>query len=285
MSVLFSSACSGEKAELKGQDKNTWLTNLEDAQKIAKEKDVLILVNFTGSDWCTWCFKIRDEIFSTKEFLDFAGENLVLVKLDFPKNIPQSDTVKKYNQKLIEKYGVQGFPTILILNAEGEVLSQAGYQPGGPSAFIKTIEGSISYIKDHKNDTYTDKAGLEWYLLLEKAKEISQKEEKPILVNFTGSDWCSWCFKIRDEIFYQKEFVEYARKNLVLLQFDYPRAKEQSPGMKAYNQKIAGKFKIKGFPTILLLDKEGSQIAQMGYEKGGPLKYIELIEKNLTKLR
>ena len=285
LSILFSSACSSEKVDIKEQDDNVWLTNLEKAREKAKEIDVPILVNFTGSDWCQWCFKIRDEIFSKEEFLNYAKENLVLVELDFPRNIPQSEVVKNYNQKLMEKYGVQGFPTILILDAEGEVLSQTGYQPGGPSAFIKTIKESILYVEDHKNDTYTDNAGLEWYLLLEKAKEVSQKEEKPILINFTGSDWCQWCFKIRDEIFSQKEFIEYAKKNLVLLQFDYPRSKEQSAGMKAYNQQIAGEFGIKGFPTILLLDKDGSQIAQMGYEQGGPTKYIKMIEGNLAKFR
>ncbi len=285
LSILFSSACSSEKVDIKEQDDNVWLTNLEKAQEKAKEKDIPILVNFTGSDWCQWCFKIRDEIFSKEEFLNYAKENLVLLKLDFPRNIPQSEVVKNYNQKIMEKYSVQGFPTILILNAEGEVLSQAGYQPGGPSAFIKTIEESISYVEDHKNDTYTDNGGLEWYLLLEKAKEVSQKEEKPILVNFTGSDWCTWCFKIRDEIFSKKEFVEYAKKNLVLLQFDFPKTKEQSAGMKAYNQQIAGKFRIKGLPSILLLDGKGAQIAQMGYQEGGPAKYIETIEENLAKLR
>jgi len=283
--ILFSSACSSEKVDIKEQDGNVWLTNLEKAQEKAKEKDIPILVNFTGSDWCQWCFKIRDEIFSKEEFLNYAKENLVLLELDFPKNIPQSEIIKNYNQKLMEKYGVQGFPTILILDEEGEVLSQAGYQPGGPTAFIKTIEESISYVADHKNDTYTDKAGLEWYLLLEKAKEVSRKNGNPILVNFTGSDWCTWCFKIRDEIFSKKEFIEYAKKNLVLLQFDFPKTKEQSAGMKVYNQQIAEKFRIRGLPSILLLDGKGSQIAQMGYQEGGPSKYIETIEENLAKLR
>ncbi|HHE37256.1 MAG TPA: DUF255 domain-containing protein [Candidatus Cloacimonetes bacterium] len=285
LTIIFSSACSSEKVNIKEQDDNIWLTNLEKAQEKAKAMDVPILVNFTGSDWCQWCFKIRDEIFSKEEFLNYAKDNLVLLKLDFPRNIPQSEVVKNYNRTLMEKYKIRGFPTILVLDAEGEVLSQAGYQPGGPAAFIKTIEESISFVKDHKNDTYTDNAGLEWFLLLEKAKEIAQKDGKPILVNFTGSDWCTWCFKIRDEIFSKKEFIEYAKKNLVLLRFDFPRTKEQSAGLKAYNQQIAEKFGIKGLPTILLLDKEGSQIAQLGYQEGGPTKYIETIKENLNKIR
>ena len=63
----------------KTSSRANWLTNMEEAQKIAAEKDVPILINFTGSDWCSWCHKLRNEVFATEEFINYANENLVLL--------------------------------------------------------------------------------------------------------------------------------------------------------------------------------------------------------------
>ena len=277
--ILFiSAACSSQG---KKGSSDIWLTNLEKAEKIAGEKNVPILVNFTGSDWCVWCERLRNEVFNKQEFKDYAKDNLVLVKLDFPRNLKQSEEVKRYNRRLLNKYGVRGFPTILILDAKGKVLSQLGYQPGGPKAFIETLEESVTFKEKHKEDVYVDEGGLTWFLSLEKAEEIASKEHKPIFVNFTGSDWCVWCKKLYNEVFSKPEFIEYAKENLVLLRFDFPRQTPQSAGLKAYNQQMAGKYEIRGFPTILLLDENGEKIAQLGYQEGGPIKYIETIKSKL----
>ena len=120
-----------------------WLTNLEVAQQIADEKDLPIFVNFTGSDWCGWCIKLVDEVFSKQEFIDYAKGNLVMVKLDFPKNIQQSNETKIYNSKLATKYEIQGYPTILLLNSEGEVLAQTGYQYGGVKKYIDHLKSLL----------------------------------------------------------------------------------------------------------------------------------------------
>jgi len=277
--ILFISAACSSNTKNKSDD--GWLTNLEQAEKIAQEKNVPILVNFTGSDWCSWCKRLRDEVFDLKEFKDYAKDHLVLLKLDFPRNKKQSDEVKNYNRKLMNKYGVRGFPTILILDADGKVLSQLGYQPGGPKAFINTLEESITFKDKHKEDVYTDEGGLKWYLSLEKAEEVAAKEHKPIFVNFTGSDWCVWCHRLYDEVFSKSEFIDYAKDNLVLLRIDFPHDIPQSAGLKAYNQQIAGKYQIKGLPTILLLDENGDTISQLGYQEGGAAKYVKTIKSKL----
>ena len=77
-----------------------WLDNLEKAQEISKEKELPIFVDFTGSDWCGWCIKLTEEVFSQEEFIQYSTENLVLVKLDFPRAIPQTDATKAYNENL-----------------------------------------------------------------------------------------------------------------------------------------------------------------------------------------
>ena len=117
-----------------------WLNNLEKAQEIAKEKGLPIFVDFTGSDWCGWCFKLRDEIFSQEEFIQYSTENLVLLKLDFPRNIKQSKEKKAYNENLARKYGIRGFPTILLLNSDGIVIAQTGYQYGGAANYVEHLQ-------------------------------------------------------------------------------------------------------------------------------------------------
>lgn len=124
-------------------DNLSWETNLETALKKAKAENKAVLVNFTGSDWCKWCIKLSDEVFSKSEFEDFAKENLILVKLDFPNSIKQTEETKKYNNQLAQKYGIEGFPSILILNSSGTLVLRTGYQPGGPVEYVKHIQEKI----------------------------------------------------------------------------------------------------------------------------------------------
>ena len=137
LSLFFIYACAESKEKT---EELNWLTNLEEAQQIAKEEGFSILINFTGSDWCTWCIKLVDEIFSQKEFIEYATENLVMVKLDFPKDIHQTEETKAYNRQLAEKFNIRGFPTILLLNFKGEVIAQTGYQYGGAAKYVEHLQ-------------------------------------------------------------------------------------------------------------------------------------------------
>ncbi|HET9418724.1 MAG TPA: thioredoxin family protein [Chthoniobacterales bacterium] len=117
-----------------------WLTDYKKAQEEAKASNRLVLLNFTGSDWCGWCIKLDREIFSTPQFKDYASKNLVLMEADFPRGKPQSASVRKQNEELAMRYQVIGFPTIFVLNGDGKVVGELGYTPGGPSAFIAELE-------------------------------------------------------------------------------------------------------------------------------------------------
>lgn len=117
-----------------------WHTNLEKAMEVAKKESKPILVDFTGSDWCGWCIKLTKEVFSKKAFQEYAAHNLVMVELDFPRNKMQSAETKTYNEALLKKYGVRGFPTILLLDAKGNVVGQTGYQEGGPDSYVKHLK-------------------------------------------------------------------------------------------------------------------------------------------------
>jgi protein disulfide-isomerase len=120
-----------------------WETNFEQAIKEAKKNDKKLLVNFTGSDWCGWCKKLDAEVFSKPEFAEYAKENLILVKLDFPKRkqLPQAE--QEQNIQLARKYKVKGFPAILIMDAEENVILETGYQYGGVEKYIEHLETAI----------------------------------------------------------------------------------------------------------------------------------------------
>ncbi len=120
-----------------------WYDNLEKAEQVAQNENRPILVDFTGSDWCIWCKRLDNEVFSKDEFINYANENLVLVKIDFPQNIDQSVATKYYNQQLAQKFGVQGFPTIILLKSDGEPIAATGYQAGGAANYVEHIKSLL----------------------------------------------------------------------------------------------------------------------------------------------
>lgn len=122
---------------------NDWKTDFEAALDEAKAQDKAVLVNFTGSDWCGWCIKLDKEVFSQDAFKQFAADGLVLVKIDFPRKNTQSEVLKAQNEALSEKYGIRGFPTILVLSSDGQLLGKTGYQGGGPEAYVAHLKEFI----------------------------------------------------------------------------------------------------------------------------------------------
>lgn len=129
--LLISAATSSRAAEL------TWQTDFSQASQQAAQEHKYILLDFTGSDWCPWCIKMDKEVFNQSQFSDFALKNLILVKVDFPRKAAQSPAEKSQNAELAKKYGIEGFPTYVLLDPSGkEVRRQVGYLQGGANAFI-----------------------------------------------------------------------------------------------------------------------------------------------------
>ena len=117
-----------------------WEDNYEKAMAKAKTEKKMVLLDFTGSDWCGWCIKLDKEVFSKKEFKDYAKENLVLVEVDFPNAKRQTKKLKEQNEKLKTEHNVSGFPTIIVLDSEGKKVGQLGYGEGGPAPFIEKLD-------------------------------------------------------------------------------------------------------------------------------------------------
>ena len=116
-----------------------WDDDYEKSLAKGKTESKMVLLDFTGSDWCSWCIKLDKEVFSQKAFKDYAKDNLVLVELDFPQSKSQTKKLKEQNEKLSKEYNVQGYPTIIVLDSEGKKLGQLGYLEGGPDAFIAEL--------------------------------------------------------------------------------------------------------------------------------------------------
>jgi thioredoxin-related protein len=139
--ILFVGAASVFLSGQFARAESGWLNDYKKAQEAAKTTHKFLMLNFTGSDWCGWCIKFDREVLSRPQFKDYARDNLVLVELDFPRRKAQSADLQKQNRQLAQQYEVVGFPTIIVLNSDGQKLWQFdGYFPGGPEAFVAQLE-------------------------------------------------------------------------------------------------------------------------------------------------
>jgi thiol-disulfide isomerase/thioredoxin len=120
---------------------DTWYYEFDAAAEAAAESGKDLLVDFTGSDWCGWCHRLDDEVFAHQAFLDGVADKYVLVKLDFPRSEEAKAKVPnpERNAELRDAHNVRGYPTILLVTAEGQAFAQTGYQAGGPEAYLEHL--------------------------------------------------------------------------------------------------------------------------------------------------
>jgi thiol:disulfide interchange protein len=118
-----------------------WLTSLPDALAKAKHENKHVLIDFTGSDWCPPCKLLHKQVLTASEFETFASENLVLVELDFPRAKPQSDALKAANQELSQRFNIEGFPTVVMLDGDGkEKGRQVGYGGTDVNTYLSEVK-------------------------------------------------------------------------------------------------------------------------------------------------
>ena len=118
-----------------------------------------------------------------------------------------------------------------------------------------------------------------WLDDFEKAKAQAKAENKKILLDFTGSDWCGWCMKLDKEVFSQQAWKDYAAKHLVLMEVDFPKRSPLPEATKKQNDELAKKFKIQGYPTIVITSASGQRKGELGYVEGGPDAFIKQLKK------
>jgi protein disulfide-isomerase len=129
-------------------DNPAWGHDWEVAKTRAKAENKPILLFMTGSDWCTWCMKLEREVITQKEFEEFAAEHFVLMEANYPKTKEQPAAVKKQNAVLKKEYLNGGYPTMLVVDAEGKKLSEdLGELEGGIGGYIAKLKELLKEIK------------------------------------------------------------------------------------------------------------------------------------------
>jgi protein disulfide-isomerase len=123
---------------------DAWLTDFAKARDLAKAQKKHVLLDFTGSDWCPPCKKLHEVVFSTDEFKKFAKDHLVLVELDFPRSKPQSPDLKAANRDLSRAFKIEGYPTVIVTDADGKELSRkVGFGGQTAAQYIAELRKTI----------------------------------------------------------------------------------------------------------------------------------------------
>lgn len=133
--AIIALAAQAGAADLEG-----WSTDFEQAKKTAASKNLPILMYFSGSDWCIWCQRLDAEVFTQQAFKDYAKGALVLFVADFPMRTKQPDDLRAQNRKLQSSYRVAGYPTVILVNAQGEETARSGYRKGGAEAYVEHLK-------------------------------------------------------------------------------------------------------------------------------------------------
>ena len=128
-----------------------------------------------------------------------------------------------------------------------------------------------------------------WHTDVNKAVNLSVKTGKPIFLFFTGSDWCGWCKKLVKEVFLKKEFKSWAKKNIILVEIDFPKRTPISDDLKKQNRELGQMFGVRGYPTGWLVNPKitagkvnFNKIGSQGYVAGGPKAWIAGANKILN---
>ncbi len=119
-----------------------------------------------------------------------------------------------------------------------------------------------------------------WLTDVNQALELSKETGKPIFAFFTGKEWCSWCKKLERQILSKENFINYAKENLILLELDFPRGKRNLPQEQI---NLARKFRIQGYPTVIVMDGETNLLGQTGYENLTAQQYVDNVKKMISK--
>ena len=147
-----------------------WVSDFEKAKQTAAAEKKDLLIDFTGSDWCGWCIKLRKEVFDLDAFKSAAPKNFVLVEIDFPQDKSKlSKETQEQNAKLQTQFGIKGFPSIVLADAQGRPYAQTGYQPGGPEKYLPHLD-ELRALKTKRDEAWKNAEGAQG---VEKAKFLA----------------------------------------------------------------------------------------------------------------
>lgn len=144
-SFLFLTTLAMAQEEYTAHNKG-WIVDLEEAYQISKETGKPIMANFTGSDWCGWCHRLTDNVFSKPQFKEWAEENVVLLELDFPRRKQLPNKFRQQNYSLQQAFKVRGYPTVWVFHIDKNEQGQFAINALGRTGYTPTAEQFISGI-------------------------------------------------------------------------------------------------------------------------------------------
>ena len=179
--------------------------------------------------------------------------------------------MNKSNKSMSIRFIISAFIVSFTLNACAQNVPPTVAKPAGTASIQSVAEA--------------------WETDLNKAIGLSYETKKPIMLFFTGSDWCGWCIRLQNEVFRTETFTKWANENVILVELDYPRKKEQPQTIKDQNKQLQQMFAVQGYPTCHFVmptpTDDGrinlASIGQNGYMAGGPDAWIAKVSEFLPK--
>lgn len=285
-----------------------WFVNFQPASEKAREGKRHLLVLCTGADWCPPCKRLTREVLQSEEFKEYAAQNLVLLYLNFPRRTQQPADQVKHNQEIRRKFGFRGsVPSYILMDPDGQIVRRrSGYlplpafmefiqtekpqqtssEPAEPAAKMNTGTQEVPVLQAEIPVTPSGWRGgpdSQWQIYYPAALALAKQKHKKVFVLHTGSDWCGFCIKLRQDVLSQREFKRFADKNLILLYLDSPHKNPLPEEQLRHNQEVCRELAFpRGVPAFILLDENGSVIVKhAGYR---PLRdYMKLLKEAVKK--
>ena len=287
-----------------------WESDFEKAKRRAAAENRPLLLLLTGSDWCGFCIKLRQETLESPEFRQFAGREFVLCYADMPRNPDFPAELKARNRELMQRLNVRGVPRTVIFSPDGREIGQvAGWKPKDVylQSVAKIINKPAPRVEKSGSPSRRKARGRSrddrparrregptrpaappegWLLDFDAAKQQAVREDKPLLILFTGSDWCGFCVKLRKTVLETPEFKRITAGKLVLCYADMPRNPDFPAELKARNRELQRRFcGSGGVPHTVIVSPSGMVLGEIGGCPRDPATYFNKLRKILREAR
>ena len=279
-------------------ERGVWMTDFEKAKRYARASDRTVVVNFTGSDWCPYCLRLKKEVFDTDQFKDWADDHAILVEADFPRGKELPKELVQQNEWLSSEYSVGGYPTILFLNGNGEYLGRSGYlQKPGPNYWTDYADVQIANGKERLKESngYPDVLSKRMVMKDYRGKELPSWEfgecangslpdlkGKTIVIDF----WATWCSPCLAEMPKLQRWSEELGDDFVLIGVtDEPIDKVKRfasrygityPLVSDEDHKLQSLFEVQALPAMVLVSSDGIVRWQGQQGDGDPLTSMKI---------
>jgi thiol-disulfide isomerase/thioredoxin len=270
-----------------------WLTDWEKAKRYAAALGRPILANFTGSDWCPYCLRLREGVFEKPLFLDWAEEEVVLFEADFPRGKELPEQLVAQNEALQTEFGASAFPTVVFVTAGGDLLGRSGFLGnGGARYWLEHAEAQMNAGREKlaasgggleivgKPMGATDFRGkaapeLDWGTRVWGPEPV--RDGKPVLIDF----WATWCGPCVKEMPKLNRWAEKFGDELLVVGVTDEEADKVERFASRYEigysltsdpeRKLGNTFGVKQIPYMVLVGRDGTVLWQGTVNDGDPL--------------